>query len=79
MSEPIEITTMTDDNDEFNPIKTIMIEDNIDKPSDDGIAIDAPKKVKIITINSNQLCVASNGTKKTFLCQKSRGILKKDK
>ena len=72
MAEPIEITTMTDDNDEFNPIETITIEDDIDITSDDGIAIDAPKKVKIITTSSNQLCV-----KKTFLCQKLRGILKK--
>ena len=77
MAEPIEITTMTDDNDEFNPIETITIEDDIDIPSDDGIAIDAPKKVKIITTNSNQLSVASNGVKKTFLRQKLRGILKK--
>ena len=77
MAEPIEITTMTDDNDQFYPIETITIEDNIDIPSDDCIAIDAPKKVKIITTNSNQLCVASNGIKKTFLFQKSRGMLKK--
>ena len=31
------------------PLETITIDDGIDIPSDYGIAIDAPKKVKIIT------------------------------
>ena len=44
---PIETISVTDDNDEFNPIETITIEDEIDIPSDDGITIDDPKKVKI--------------------------------
>ena len=68
---------MTDDNDEFNPTETTTIEDDIDIPSDDGISIDAPKKVKIITTNSNQLRLASNRINKKYLRQKSRGILKK--
>ena len=75
VAEPIETMTVTDE--EFNPIKTITIEDNIDIPSDDGIAIDTPKKVKIITTNSNQLRLASNRIKKNCLRQKSRGILRK--
>ena len=75
VAEPIETMTVTDD--EFNPIKTNTIEDNIDIPSDDGIAIDTPKKVKIITTNSNQLRLASNRIKKNCLRQKSRGILRK--
>ena len=77
MSEPIETITVTDDNDEFNPTETTTIEDDIDIPSDDGIAIDAPIKVKIITTNSNQLRLASNRINKKYLHQKSRGILKK--
>ena len=64
MAEPIETITVTDDNDEFNPIETITIEDDSHIPSDYGIATDAPKKVKIITINSNQLRLASNRIKK---------------
>ena len=39
--EPVEAITIPDD------IETINIKDDIDIPSDDGIAIDAPKKVKI--------------------------------
>ena len=49
VAEPIETITVTDD--KFNPIETITIEDDIDIPLDDGIVIDAPKKVKIITSN----------------------------
>ena len=37
--------------DDDYPIEAITIE----IPSDDGIAIDAPKKVKIITTNANQV------------------------
>ena len=77
VAESIETITVTDDNDEFNPIEIIAIEDNIDIPSDDGIATDATKKVKIITTNSNQLRLASNRMEKKYLRQKSRGILKK--
>lgn len=50
---PIEI-----DND--FPIETITTEDNIDIPSDNGIAIDALKKGKMITTNANQVRIASN-------------------
>ena len=75
VAEPIETMPVTDD--EFNPIETITIENNIDILSDDGIVIDAPKKVKMITTNSNQLRLASNRIKKKCLLQKSRGILKK--
>ena len=74
--EPIETITVTDDNAKFNPIETITIEDNIDILLDADIAIDALKKVKIITTNSNQLRLASNRIKKKYLCQKLRGILK---
>ena len=71
MAEPIETITVTDENDEFNPIETITTEDDIDISPDDGIAIDTPKKVKIITTNSNPLRLASNRIKKKYLRQKS--------
>ena len=54
-----------------------MIDDGIDIPSDDGIAIYPTNKVKIITTNSNQLRLASNRTKKKYLGRKWREILKK--
>ena len=54
-----------------------MIDDGIDIPSDDGIAIYPSKKVKIITTNSNQLRLASNRIKKKYLGRKWREILKK--
>ena len=74
--EPIETITVTDDNAKFNSIETITIEDNIDILLDADIAIDALKKVKIVTTNSNQLRLASNRIKKNYLCQKLREILK---
>ena len=70
INEPAETITTSDD------IETINIEDDIDIPSDGGIATDAPKKVKIITTNSNQLRLASNRIKKKYLRQKSWGTLK---
>ena len=78
LAEPRKTITVTDGNDEFNAIEAIATEDDIDIPSDDGIGIDAPKKVKIITTNSNQLRLASNRIKKKYLRQKSRGILRKE-
>ena len=45
-------------------------------PSDDGTAIDVPKKSKIIT-DPNRLRLASNRIKKKYFRQKSKGILKK--
>ena len=60
---PIEI-----DND--FPIETIMTEDNIDIPSDNGIAIDALKKGKMITTNANQVRIASNKIKKNTTVKK---------
>ena len=71
MAEPIETITVTDENDEFNPIETITTEGNIGISPDDGIAIVTPKKVKIITTNSNPLRLASNRIKKKYLRQKS--------
>ena len=79
VAESIKTITVTDDNDEFNPIEIIANQDNIDIPSDDSIAIDAIKKVKIITANSNQLRLASNRIEKKYLRQKSKGILKNGK
>ena len=78
LAEPRKTITVTDGNDEFNAIEAIATEDDIDIPSDDGIAIDAPKKVKIITTSSNQLRLASNRIKRKYLHQKSRGILRKE-
>ena len=46
------------------PIETITTEDDIDIPSDDGTVIDEPKKIKIITTNANQMCIASEKVKK---------------
>ena len=63
VAEPIEAITVTDDNDDFNPIETISVEDNIDILSDDSMAIDVPKTVKII-IDPNRLRLASNRIKK---------------
>ena len=60
---PIEI-----DND--FPIETITTEDNIDIPSDNGIAIDALKKGKMITTNANQVRIASNKIKKNTTVKK---------
>ena len=57
-------------------METITIDHDIDIPSDDGIAIDAPKKIKIIT-DPNRLRLASNRIKKKFFCQISKGLLKK--
>ena len=79
VAESIKTITVTDDNDEFNPVEIIANQDNIDIPSDDSIAIDAIKKVKIITANSNQLRLASNRIEKKYLRQKSKGILKNGK
>ena len=45
------------------PIETITTEDNIHIPSDDRIVIDAPKKVKIIATNANQVHIASDKIK----------------
>ena len=59
-----------------SPMETITIDHDIDIPSDDGIAIDAPKKIKIIT-DPNRLRLASNRIKKKYFCQKSKGLLKK--
>ena len=70
MAEPIETITVTDENDEFNPIETITTEGNIDISPDDGIAIDTPKKVKIITTNSDPVRLASNRINKKYLRQK---------
>ena len=46
-----------------SPIETTRLDDDIDIPSDERIAIDAPKKPKIIT-NPNRLHLASNRIKK---------------
>ena len=70
INEPIETITIPDN------IETINVDDDIDIPSDDRIAIDAPKKVKIIT-DLNRLRIASNKIKKKYIRQNSKGILKK--
>ena len=80
INEPIEPITIPDHPETISipdDIETIFIKDDVDVPSDDGIAIDTPKKVKIITTNSNQLRPVSNRIKKKYLSQRSRGILKK--
>ena len=56
-----------------SPIETIRLDNDIDIPSDDGIAIDASKKTKIIT-DPNKLRLASNKIKKKYFRQKSKGL-----
>ena len=85
VAEPDEIVF---DDIDFEPIETITIPDNIETtnikydidipPSDYGIAIETPKKVKIMT-DLNRLQIASNKIKKKYIRQKSKGILKKAK
>ena len=76
VTDPIETIALLDD--DFKLSVTIAIEDDIDIPSGDDIAIDAPQKLKIIT-DPNRLCLASNRIKKKYICQKSKGTLKKQK
>ena len=57
-------------------IETITIDNDFDIPSDDRIAIDAPKKIEIIT-DPNRLHLASNRIKKKYFHRKSKGLLKK--
>ena len=63
---------------DFKSVETITIEDGIYIPLGDSIAIDALKKVKIIT-DPNRLHLATNRIKKRYLRQKSKGTLKKRK
>ena len=58
-----------------SPIETIRFDNDIDIPSDDRIAIDMPKKIKIT--DPNRLHLVSNRIKKKYFCQKSKGLLKK--
>lgn len=82
---PIETSEDNTDNDiDFDQIEafpddieTINIEDVIDIPSNDGIAVDVPRKTKILTTNSNRVCLPSERIKKKYQRQKSRGYLKK--
>lgn len=76
VTDPIETIALLDD--DFKLSVTIAIEDDIDIPSGDDIAIDAPQKLKIIT-DPKRLCLASNRIKKKYICQKSKGTLKKPK
>ena len=55
-------------------METITIDDDIYIPSDDGIAIDAPK-IKIIT-DTNRLRLASDRIEKKYFRQKSKNLLK---
>ena len=73
VTDPIETIVLPDD--DFKRIETITIEDDIDIPSDDSIAIDALKKIKIT--DPNRLRLASNKMKKKYLRQKSKCTLKK--
>ena len=47
-------------------IETINIEDVIDIPSNDGIAVDVPRKTKILTTNSNRVRLPSERIKKNI-------------
>ena len=57
-----------------SPRETIRLDNDIDIPSDDRIAIDMPKQIKIADPNSLRL--ASSRIKKKYFRQKSKGLLK---
>ena len=57
-------------------LETIKTFKDIEIPSIDNLATDAPKKLKIIS-NPNSLRMASNKIKKKYIRQKSKGKLKK--
>ena len=57
-------------------LETIKTFKDIEIPSIDNLATDAPKKLKIIS-NPNSLHIASNKIKKKYIRQKSKGKLKK--
>ena len=59
-------------------IKEINFDDNIEIPSDDKVAIDGPKKIKIIP-KSNSVHLASNSIIKKNQKQRQKGSLKKKK
>ena len=61
-----------------NSIETIAINDDVDIPSDNGIAIDTgpSKKLKIITSNANKIRLAADKIKKKYEKQKSVGTLR---
>ena len=59
-----------------NISETINSDDDIDTPSDDEIAIDAPKKVKLTT-DPNRLRLAFNRIKKKYERQRQKGSLKR--
>ena len=63
--EPIETNTIPDD------IETINIKNDIDILTDDGIAIDASKKVKILT-EPNRLRITSNEIKKNIFIKNQK-------
>ena len=71
---PIETSEDNTDNDiDFDQIEafpddieTINIEDVIDIPSNDGIAVDVPRKTKILTTNSNRVRLPSERIKKNI-------------
>ena len=54
------------------PIETIVINEDIDIPSDDGLAINSglPKKVKIILSNANKIRLAADKIKNKYKKQK---------
>ena len=74
MNDPVEAFVLP--NEDFKSVETITIEDNIDILSGDSIAIDGLKKVKMIA-DPSRLHLATNRIKKKYLCQKSKGTLKK--
>ena len=69
-----EITTLDND----YPIETIVINEDIDIPSDDGVAINSglPKKVKIILSNANKVRLAADKIKNKYKKQKPISTLR---
>ena len=59
-------------------IEEINFGDNIEIPSDDEVAVDEPKKIKIIP-NPNGVRLASNRIIKKYRKQRQKGSLKKNK
>ena len=70
-TEKIDIPDNTETIDVPKNIETINFANDIKIPSDDGLANDAPKKIKIIN-KPDSLNIASNKVMKKYIRQKSK-------
>ena len=72
----LETVDIPDNIDIPDNLETINTFEDVEIPFSDTLAIDAPKKLKIIS-KPNSLRIASNKIKKIYVSQKSKGRLKK--